>query len=567
MAAPTIALSGTGLVHVRSYGATGLAGLSVRGGGPSQVAVVLNGFALTNAQLGQFDLSLLPGAMVSRIEILPGGASALYGSSAVSGAIRISTEPVHDARIQLTSTLGAFGERAGVVAVAAVRGRVAVSGSFRMAETDGDYPYVNTASFPASDSRRENADRSEVAGHLDVSAGGANLKGSLGLLALTARRGLPAVAGALATGDRQHDQLVRITGFLQTRYRDLNAEAAALVEHSGLRYISTSLGQDQLGVVRRFALRMSVETAFPDDSSLRVVAEADRGAARHPALSGEATRTNVSIAATGITELVRFKFFPAARLDGYDTAGRQRSIVFTPRLGMSFRPTPDHPVSVTWNLGRAFRMPTLNDLFWVGPDARGRLDLTPERSWSTEVGASVSGNAADAQVSVFGRRTIDQIVWAPDGRGLWMPVNLGTVRALGVQAGATMRAAIAAASLSSTVGYTYTHARETSLPEPARLRYVPAHEGHLSIRASTGSGLFAELDLHGSGIRNVTIDQLQTLPPYVTADVKLGVRYDGRWSTVTVRLDIRNVGDARYSVVEGYPMPPRHIRLITSFSL
>jgi len=71
----------------QAYGAS----VNLRGLGPSSTLVLLNG---NRPALGGFsgvfaDLSLIPASAIERVEILPDGASALYGSDAVAGVVNI----------------------------------------------------------------------------------------------------------------------------------------------------------------------------------------------------------------------------------------------------------------------------------------------------------------------------------------------------------------------------------------------------------------------------------------------------------------------------------------------
>jgi len=65
------------------------AGLNLRGLGPSSTLVLLNGHRLAPAgATGAFvDVSLIPLTAIERVEILPDGASAVYGSDAVAGVV------------------------------------------------------------------------------------------------------------------------------------------------------------------------------------------------------------------------------------------------------------------------------------------------------------------------------------------------------------------------------------------------------------------------------------------------------------------------------------------------
>ncbi|WP_133065417.1 TonB-dependent receptor plug domain-containing protein [Niveispirillum lacus] len=91
--------------------ATGAGGRVVDGGnnaqtvglrnlGAGRTLVLLNGQRLTPAgtgsRVGQVDLNTLPSSMISRVEVLTGGASSIYGSDAIAGVVNIIPRKTSD---------------------------------------------------------------------------------------------------------------------------------------------------------------------------------------------------------------------------------------------------------------------------------------------------------------------------------------------------------------------------------------------------------------------------------------------------------------------------------------
>jgi len=74
-----------------SNGATGTATVDLRGLGPSRTMVLINGRRLQAGDPAQLipvpDINFIPASMVSRVDILTGGASSVYGADAVSGVV------------------------------------------------------------------------------------------------------------------------------------------------------------------------------------------------------------------------------------------------------------------------------------------------------------------------------------------------------------------------------------------------------------------------------------------------------------------------------------------------
>lgn len=72
-----------------SNGASGTAQVNLRGLGANRTLVLINGrrMAYGSPNSPAADLNQIPGAMVERVEVLTGGASAVYGSDAIAGVV------------------------------------------------------------------------------------------------------------------------------------------------------------------------------------------------------------------------------------------------------------------------------------------------------------------------------------------------------------------------------------------------------------------------------------------------------------------------------------------------
>jgi iron complex outermembrane receptor protein len=98
-------------VDVRERGVDGTqADVHIRGGGFGQTLVLVNGHRVNDAQSGHHNMDLpLPMETVSRMEVLRGSGSTLYGSDAVGGAINVITRRPEAAELRLSGGLGDFG--------------------------------------------------------------------------------------------------------------------------------------------------------------------------------------------------------------------------------------------------------------------------------------------------------------------------------------------------------------------------------------------------------------------------------------------------------------------------
>ncbi|MFC7499403.1 TonB-dependent receptor domain-containing protein [Enterovirga sp. GCM10030262] len=90
-------LSSGNTSNVNNGGGSGVLTANLRGLGATRTLVLVNGrrFIPANSD-GQVDLSSIPDALIKRVEIITGGASAVYGSDAIAGAVNFILDDSFD---------------------------------------------------------------------------------------------------------------------------------------------------------------------------------------------------------------------------------------------------------------------------------------------------------------------------------------------------------------------------------------------------------------------------------------------------------------------------------------
>jgi iron complex outermembrane receptor protein len=77
-----------GLTATSNNPSDGTATIDLRGLGPTRTLVLINGRRLTpSTQTGRVDLNNIPTSLIERVEVVTGGASAVYGSDALAGVV------------------------------------------------------------------------------------------------------------------------------------------------------------------------------------------------------------------------------------------------------------------------------------------------------------------------------------------------------------------------------------------------------------------------------------------------------------------------------------------------
>jgi outer membrane receptor protein involved in Fe transport len=210
---------------------------------------------------------------------------------------------------------------------------------------------------------------------------------------------------------------------------------------------------------------------------------------------------------------------------------------------------------------RAYRVPMFNELYYVG---YGNPDLLPEDAWLTDLGVDfkrqlTSSWAVKAKVDGFYNFLSNKITSAPvpDDPNIWLPYNIGKVRSAGFdlvagtdyESGDWRISMDARYSLLSAVDRTsgqYTYGQQ--------IPYVAKHTVTADLKASWKGYVLNPRWVMKSG----RTDGNGSLADWNNLDMSLSKRFMfKKVCSLSITLAAKNLLDARYELVSGYPMPGR----------
>ena len=235
------------------------------------------------------------------------------------------------------------------------------------------------------------------------------------------------------------------------------------------------------------------------------------------------------------------------------------------RVGTTWHPTPATRIWAA--AGTAFKAPTFSQQFARSAFEVGNAALTPERSRSGEIGATIDGarRRLRLEVTAFWQRFRDLIQYVNAAPGEPTYVNLGAATSRGVEA--TARASIGA-RLTLSAHWTWLHTEVTDTGAASSLAF---REGAALIRrpGSSGGGQAAwhagRFMLSGTVVRVGSRDDIDfsgatgsrvILRAYTTIDIALEAplrRAEGRLPGFDLTLRGENVFDAEYQQAVGFP--------------
>ncbi len=558
-------------LRVASTGGVGaFTPLSIRGSSNDQVLVLIDGRRLNAAQGGGVDLSDVPLDNIERIEILRGGASALYGPDAIGGVLNLVTREVTEARAaDLRAEVGSFGTRLIGGRAAGRAGNVDIALSGRFLASTGDYAYERVAGTKEA---RNNEEVTSGWGDLGLAfrpafASRLNVRGGW----FRAEKGVPGAAqfpsGSAVQTDERSAVDFEIRGLHSGRARGGISGPRLVTNVSGFVQRQIRWFQDPL-----FPLGAVDESHRNDAAGARIDQFRDLGAAGRLALAAEYRSDHLESTTDGVRDRAAASIsmnhsvsWPAARLTLTPALRVDAVLDFpargSPKLLAAFQPSGN--LELRASAGSSFRPPSFSDLFLPArTSAAGNPNLRAEKSFDYDFGASWSVGSFRAGVTVFENRITDLIQWIPGAAGVWRPHNVTGARITGVETEAAMAVPLggAAPALHLQANYTFLDPRDRS-DEPNTggrvLVYRPRHRLNLQARLPLGRWS-AESQLRTTGPAYITRANTKSLPGYTTIDAVLR-RRTGRDATVELRG--LNLTNAEYQDIRDYPVPGRQWRL------
>ena len=565
-------------VFVKSYGGLGgVQTLSLRGSSAPQSLFLLDGVRLNSAQNGIVDLGLLPLALIGEIQVLRGGAAALYGGNAIGGVVNARSRT-----LQAPAVFGCKLERASfnewsVAAYGGLRrGSGQISAALSLEQGDGDFPFVFNQFGREQTFRRTNGDAQLRAATVRMSWSPQPIKTHATVFVHDSERGSPGavVQGRIEdTEARLEDRAVLAFGGADLVRRDWRAGVVVKVRRADQTYVDPEFfgpdpdrhtfefAEKDLGTVFHFATslddvniesRMEFSHSTLDSEQLQNV-EDNQARRDHSALALQADKVFKP------TENDQLQIEAALRFDRYSNFDAVLSPMFA--LAWTHHPTG---LSLRTQIADSYRPPSFNELYYIN---FGTVDLRPERGLSFNIGGVWTREAFDLTLDAFLLRTRDQIVAVPRSPITWSARNLGRVLSRGLELALDARPLHdnLALRLAATLTWT-TDESPASLARGEQIVYVP--------RELLSAGLTWSDEILAAGVLFEFTGARPTLPgqreanrlqEYVLLDCFAEYSFSLQSLKFKSRMQIDNVFDAGYAVVRNYPMPGRRFTLGLSF--
>lgn len=531
-----------GVSLARNGGMGASTALRLRGLGGAYIGVRIDGIDVADPSGTQctYDFGSTVSGGISRIEVLRGSQSALYGSEAIGGVVDITTYRAEEEGTHGQAALeaGSNGTLAGTIAVGTKTDRAELSFSATRTETDGISAY-------AYGTERDGFESTFLTFH-----GSYDLTETVTIGASAFWRD-----SLTAFDDQTADSAQTEEGELRGGRLYVKAQTGAVSHELSLAHTETSrfypLGyvqtyegeRDQLTYAGRWTGTGKLSLTWGADRTTETFgSDFDGGEATTTSVYGEALfapRDDLDLSL-------------ALRRDDHDVFGGKT----TARGALAWRPTEDWVVRAVASTG--FRAPSLYELY----SAYGNTGLTPETSRTLELGVERKfGDAGSVQVTLFDTRIDDMIQFdgtstaCASGWGCYAQVP-GLTRTRGVE---VLGSYALSPDWTLFGNYTYTDAQTENGSGSTRLVRTPRHdlalglEGQLTDKLKGLVQVQYVADFTDNGIYPAPASKM---PDYTL--VNLGLTYEIS-DTTSAYLRVENLFDEDYQTVRNYGQPGRQV--------
>ena len=523
-------------------GPAGLKTVSLRGMGSAHTAIYVDGVRVGNVQSGQTDLGMLGIENFS-------SAVVDYAQNSVSFSTARPVFGDHPVSASASFLAGSFGTYMPKIRLDfRLTDRLSLSANASGVFSKGDFPYVDTL-------RRTNNDLTQFRAGLDLfgimDGGDFHVKAYYN----DAERGTPG-STFYPSADRQRDRNAFMQGVMTKRFSNLyTLKISAKGSYDDIFYTS-SWGDSRYGQTE-LQLNSAHDFQIKDWWKLSLAADLQWDGLKSTGY--EASRFSAFAALASSFRLQRFSADVAFEYQGaFDRNGLSRG-AFSPSVDLKY--TVLKGLDVIAFGRRAYRIPTFNELYYAG---YGNPELMPEDAWMTDIGLDFhrtlsSTWSLNAKLDGFCNLLKDKIISAPTEAdpNIWLPYNIGRVRSAGVDAVVGTEYHSDSWLFSFDAKYTWQSAVDVtpdSYSYGSAVPYIAKHtvvlSGLLSWKGWSLSPLWQ--------LRAGRSDGYGELPDWNTLDLSLGKSFSlGKGGMLALRVSARNLFDARYEVVSGYPMPGR----------
>ena len=571
-------------VAFKNYGAGQLSSISFRGTSASHTALLWNGLNVNNPMLGLTDFSTVPLLGFDNVALQYGSAASCVGSDAVGGSILLSSAPQFKQKgFQITAG-GQYGSFENGQAQAGVRWSGQTKKGIQISTKTLLYGSQINNVFPYTERR----DRNGRVYPVEPSA--TTQKGLVQDVYFRRQNGSQLSVNMWLTDNRLTIQpaLIDLREITQNQaYRFLASyqRANTLLKTGFVRdvidYGKGDFENPDHSRSDRYMVRLEHEFVWKKADSFRQT---------NLRLGGEWVQFVAQVDGYGNLPLFeqRSDFFALLRqqfgaklvasINLRQALSSNYRVPFTPSLGVEYklRNLGKSQISLTGNVAKSYRLPTLNERYWR---SLGNPNILPENGLNKEIGANWTQTISTQISTQFGLNLYHNLI---DNWTYWNPAkayhieNLQQVLSKGVEANAAVKYLKNNYLVNFSTIYAYTNSSQQKVYDAyaadivgKQLIYVPLHIFNANLLVNRRNWSWNAQALYNSE-RFVTFDHSgRSFPPFWVLNTSFSGQFRLGKVQNNVVFQINNLTNEVYPNVKKNALPGRSFQLsfIANFHL
>ncbi len=537
----TSLLNYNSVVYFKENGLGMVSSPSFRGTTAQQTAVIWNGININSQFNGQTDFNTITTRNYNSVTVRAGGGSAIYGSSAIGGSIHLNNEMVfkHKFENDLFLSYGSFNTFDSSFRSTFSTNRVSVNFNFSRNSSDNDYPFLN------SDLKNTNGQFYNNNYNLSF---GYKLNQSNVFRVYSqfydSERHFSATIGSKSESKYQDINSRNLAEWLYSSTKIVSSLKMAFLTEKYRYFNNYNFESFETSRAETFIAKYGLEFKFSSKIKLNGIVD-------YSNLKGIGKNIGNNKRNIGAISLLlhhkisnHFQYDLSIRKEVTDTYESPFLMAF----GSSFDVNSNYKIKL--NVSKNFRIPTFNDLYWVGS---GNPNLKPESAIQSEIGHELIFNNVEIKITSYYNSISNLIRWIPQN-SIWKPENVDNVVSYGNEVLVNFKKQFAKQYFEINASYAYTVSENEKTGK--QLTYVPFHKSTVGFAYNYKKINFNYQFLF-NGFVYTQSDHEAFIKSYNVSNV--GLRYNfGKKNRYVLGFQTQNIFNENYQSVAYRPLPGRN---------
>ena len=560
-------------VFIKTYGPGGVATASFRGTTASHTLVLWNGFQLNAPTLGQVDFSTIPVFMTEQVK-LKWGSGTSANSGGLGGTVNIENEEHFGEGmiLDLKQTYGSFNSFGSYITAGYSWASHLVRVKAYRTSSDNDFEYNNIGLIPHQVMKQKKADFVDY--------------GIMPEYQWRFRKSLITIVSWNQWSDRNCPQIMPNVNNSNTKEYTENGCSRNFISYKTywntgkIELKSAYFYEKQHYYLQTYASNGTPVTNINsknDANVLHEIVDVNQDLYKSWKLNAKVQLDYEQVTSNnykGIKDRNTLSFYAALmgkllkpidlRLTLRNDLVDWESAGFFPTATVSYSFIYLKGLKLNVGYSHNYRTPSLNDLYW---NPGGNPDLKPEKGHTVDGNLVYSMKIGDlsleSQFGMYYSEISDWIQWVPTTYRYWVPENVATVIAYGVEAHLKVNYNIYNWKFSASGNYVYSN---TTDKRGLQLIYIPLHHANAFAEVKWKTWNFT-YTMEYTGERKTSMNANEfygfRLMPYTLHHISVGKQI----KKFNIEFKVNNITDEEYMAILWRAMPGRSYEISLSYKL